>query len=376
MGSTRESLEILEDVVPGLGENLAWTDFGRLESDSSIGLGIYRDSGATGMLVAERHGGMGASAHRALHCTRALGSLAPSLAVAATMHNFSVAALSSIEEHFDGVEWMVLDAVANDRLFMSSGFAEGRSGQGFLSPTMTAHRKGGHWIVNGSKKPCSLSRSMDLMSASVSLIGDDDEPQIGVLVIPSTIDGLSVRPFWNASVLRAAESDEVVLTDVEVPDELVMKPAEGIDITLEELETHGLTWFTLLITAAYLGMAGALVDRLLDSGKGTPHARAAAAGALQATMLSLESVARSIDDPDDRSDRLGRALIARYAAQDAIVRTVGAVVETLGGIAFITDPAISYLASATHALALHPPSRNSMVSELEGSFLGRPISIT
>ncbi|WP_280272617.1 acyl-CoA dehydrogenase [Nocardia wallacei] len=375
MGSTRESRTILDDVVPGLGERLAQIDFSRLEADSSIGLGIYRESKATGMLVDRRHGGLGASAYQALHCTRALGSIAPSLAVAVTMHNFSVAALNSIEEHFDGVEWMVLDAVANDGLFMSSGFAEGRSGQGFLSPTMTARRKGAHWIVNGSKRPCSLSRSMDLMSASVSLIGDDGESQIGVLVIPSTIDGLTVRPFWNASVLRAAESDEVILTDVEVPDELVMKPTEGMGITLEELEAKGLTWFTLLITAAYVGMAGALVDRLLESGKGTAHARTAAACAIQATMLSLESVARSIDDPDDRSDRLGGALIARYAAQDAIVRTVGVVVETLGGIEFITNPAISYLASATHALALHPPSRNSMVGELEGSFLGRPISI-
>lgn len=376
MGSTRESLTILEEVVPGLGKHLAGTDFSSLESDSTIGLGIYRDSGATGLLVAGRHGGLGASAYQALHCTRALGSMAPSLAVAATMHNFSVAALSAIEEHFDGVEWMVLDAVANDRLFMSSGFAEGRSGQGFLSPTMTARREGAHWVVNGSKKPCSLSRSMDLMSASVSLLSGDGEPEIGVLVIPSTMNGISVRPFWNSTVLRAAESDEVILTDVEVPDELVMKPAEGIGVTLQELEATGLTWFTVLITAAYVGMAGALVDRLLESGKGTALARTTAAGAIEATMLSLESVARAIDDPDDRSDRLGRALIARYAAQDAIVRTVGSVVENLGGIEYITNPAISYLAAATHALALHPPSRNSMVSELEGSFLGRPISIS
>ena len=240
MGTTWASTEVLDEVIPGLSQALSERGMSALEADGSLGLDIYRESGGAGMLVARQHGGLGACAEQAVHCIRALGSLAPSLAIATTMHNFSVAALNSIEDHFEGVEWMVLDAIANDHLLMSSAFAEGVSGQGFLSPTMTAQKKGASWIVNGTKKPCSLSRSMDLMSASVSLLGDDGESEVGVIVIPATLDGISVKPFWNANILRAAESDEVVLTDVEVADELVMKPHEGTGITFEELESRAL----------------------------------------------------------------------------------------------------------------------------------------
>ena len=137
-----------------------------------------------------------------------------------------------------------------------------------------------------------------------------------------------------------------------------------------------LSWFNLLISAAYVGMASALVDRLFECQKGTAHIRTAAACELEASVLCLESVAKVIDSDDGQTDPLRSALIARYAAQDSIVRAVGIVVETLGGIEFIKNPEVSYLAAATHALAFHPPSRNSMVNELDRSFLGQEFSFS
>lgn len=375
MNFTEQYLSTLDAKLPGLAEDLAKIGPEELESDSTRGLASFRARGGPGLLVPQRHGGPGATAVEAVRCVRALGALAPSLSVATTMHNFSVAALVAVEENFDGFEWMILDAIANDRLLISSAFAEGLSGQGFLTPTMTAQKKGTGWILNGSKKPCSLSRSMDLMSASVTLMDGDERLGVGVIVIPATLDGITVKPFWNAPVLRGAESDEVILTDVEVPDELVMKPEESATASLDALEAKGLIWFTLLISAAYVGMASSLVERLLVAGKGSAERRVAAASELEAATLTLERVAALVDENHAAPESLPPALIARYAAQSAIRRSMETAVECLGGMQYIKNPMISYLASAVHALAFHPPSRASVVEELEKSFHGQQMSI-
>lgn len=365
----------LEAKLPGLADDLVKIGQAELESDSTRGLDSFRARGGPGLLVPERHGGAGATALEAVHCVRALGTLAPSLSVATTMHNFSVAALVSVEDNFEGFEWMILDAIANDRLLMSSAFAEGLSGQGFLSPTMRADKTDDGWVLNGSKKPCSLSRSMDLMSASVALHEGDAEPGLGMVVIPASLEGIEVRPFWDAQVLRGAESDEVVLTDVRIPDDLVVRPEDGTGLSVEAVEAKGLIWFTLLISAAYVGMAAALVDRLLAAGKGGAADRCAAACEVEAATLGLERVAAIVDQDNAALETLPQALVARHAAQGAIRRAVAASVEALGGMRFIKDPMVGYLAAATNALAFHPPSWRAVVEELEKSFTGERMAL-
>lgn len=366
------STTVLEETLPGLADDLAKIGLDTLESDSSHGLASFRKRGGPGLLVPSRHGGVGANALEAVHCVRALGALAPSLAVATTMHNFSVAALVSVEDNFDGFEWMILDAIANDRLLMSSAFAEGLSGRGFLMPTVRADKTAGGWRLNGSKKPCSLSRSMDLMSASIALHdGTGAEPGMGLVVLPATLDGISVRPFWEAPVLRGAESDEVVLHDVEVPDELVVRPEDNTTgLSVDAVEAKGLVWFTLLISAAYTGMADALVRKLFETGKGTSAERASAVCELQTAGMALEKVATLVEQKNAGQDVLPLALAARYGTQGAVKRAVATAVEVLGGMQFITDPMVGYLAAATNALAFHPPSRHAVVDELEKAFLG------
>src|SRR6185369_5609943 len=214
------------------------------------------------------------------------------------------------------------------------------------------------------------------MSASVALHdGSGGEPGLGIVVIPAKLPGISVRPFWDAPVLRGAESDEVVLTDVEIPDELVVRPEDSTGLTVDAVEAKGMIWFTLLISSAYIGMASALVDRLISTRKGTAADRSAAACELESATLALERVASLVDRDNASLDTLPQALVARYSAQGAIRRAVSSTVELLGGMQFIQDPMVGYLAAATNALAFHPPSRHAVVEELERGLLGTRMSL-
>ena len=102
------------------------------------------------------------------------------------MHHFSVASLVELTANGEGFEWAMLTAIAEQSWLLSSGFAEGRPGQHILSPGMRAVATDGGLKVNGVKKPCSLTWSMDLMSASVAVADPDGGPdRMAVVLIPA-----------------------------------------------------------------------------------------------------------------------------------------------------------------------------------------------
>jgi alkylation response protein AidB-like acyl-CoA dehydrogenase len=155
---------VLTKMLPGLDESLRAVPLMELESPRSPGIGLFRDSGGPGLLVPVSCKGKGASALDALRVQRALGSRSPSRAVATTMHHFSMATLVGLVTDGEGLEWMLVEGVASGNRLVASGFAEGRPGAGILSPSMTATVGSDGVRISGVKRPCSLARSMDLLT--------------------------------------------------------------------------------------------------------------------------------------------------------------------------------------------------------------------
>ena len=369
--------DTLERLLPGLDAKLADTRLAVLECPGSPGLEVFRATGGPGLLIDAEHGGQGAGVLAAVRVQRAIGARSPSLAVASTMHHFSVASLVEASRHSAGFEWMMLEAIAQRNLLVASGFAEGRTGQAVLSPTMRAERRDGKIVVNGRKKPCSLSRSMDLLTASIALPGDDGQPpQLAVALIPKETPGLSVRPFWASFVLAGAESDEVVLDSVELLPDLVVATRSTPDRPLDDLQSTGFVWFELLMSASYLGVASGLAEQVLAAGKAEASLRADVIVELDAAMLAVESIARALDAGAAADEELlAGALVARFAAQEAIARAAHRCVESLGGMAFIGSGDVAYLAAACQALAFHPPSRARMAAPLCNFYEGQPLRV-
>lgn len=365
--------EACDRLLPGLDGKLASIPLLELEAPGSPGIDLFRDAGGAGLLIPEMYGGGGASALDAVRVTRALAVRSPSLAVATTMHQFSVASLVALAASSDGLEWMLLDGVARDRRLMASGFAEGRTSQSILAPTMKGVWDGANWRVSGRKQPCSLSRSMDLLTASVTLDHPEEGVRTAIALIPAAAPGIRIEPFWGSWALAGAESDTVILEDVEVHPDLIVELKAGLDGELDDLQTLGFVWFELLVTACYLGVAQALAERVLTGSRGAADERTGLAMSVQGAALALDGVARNLDDGDGGNDGLARALITRFTIADTIRSTVAKAVEMLGGMAFVGSPEVAYLAAASHAIGFHPPSRHSSADALLGWFSGRPV---
>ncbi|WP_055701150.1 acyl-CoA dehydrogenase family protein [Streptomyces silaceus] len=367
---------VCEKLLPGLIGRLSDIPFEQLECPESPAIALFKEYGGTNLLIPREHGGIGASALEAVRVIRALASLAPSLAVATAMHHFSVGMLFSVGPFYESstdIRTSVLDVVAKNRSLIASGYAEGRSGHGILTPTVEARATAGGYLVSGSKKPCSLSRSMDLLTASVALRGDDGGAEMGLLVLPADTPGISVHDFWSTFPLVGAESHEVRLTDVFAGAEHILRAPTNAAEKLDELNEAGVIWFQMIVAASYTGVASALVDLVLRKERGSAGERARLCLLIDSAASLVEGVARRIMDDDLGNDCAAASLFTRFSVQDIITRAVGQAVEMLGGIAFITSPKIACLASAAQAVVFHPPSRMSMGEAVVDYFGGKPL---
>jgi len=370
----RTERECLERYLPGLDKLLADIPLGELEKPGSDTLATFRQLGGPALLVPEKFGGKGASLVDAVRIQRAIGSRSPSLAVATTMHHFSVASLVELTAAGNGFEWAMLTAIAENAWLLSSGFAEGKPTQHILSPTMRGVRVEGGLKVSGDKKPCSLTWSMDLMSASVAVVDPDGGPErMAIILIPATSDGIERKPFWNNWALAGAESDQVTLTDVFVPDALSFYPDTGA--VMDPIQERGFVWFELLIAASYLGAASALAERVILSGRGSADDRMMLAVELESAAAALEHVAAGVTDTDDNDALLARALYARFGVERAIERASMAAAAAAGGMAFVGSSDVAYLLAVGRALAFHPPSRGAASEPLARYLAGDPLTL-
>ncbi|WP_369217127.1 acyl-CoA dehydrogenase family protein [Streptomyces flavofungini] len=368
-----------ETYLPGLAEELDGVPLATLEAPGGPGLKAFRRVGGPGLLIPADYGGSGAGALDAVRVVRALGALSPSLGVAAAMHNFSVASLVALltSDEASGLEWMLIEGIARDRLLVASGFAEGRTGTGILDSSVTAVPVEGGFLVNGAKKPCSLTHSMDLLTAGVALPAPDgrDGVELGVALVPATSPGITREPFWDAPFLAGAESDEVRLRDVFVPKELMLRPQVELGTGLDTLQTTGFVWFELLVTSAYTGAVTRLARAAVAGGRGSATDRAALVTGVEAAAGLAENVARRIEEAPVGNNELAASLAARYAVQDLLVDIADRAAEILGGLAFAATPDIGTLLAVSRALAFHPPSRTACAQALLDHADGAPLRI-
>ena len=373
MNLLRVERDTLDRYLPGLDKYLSEIPLLELEQPGCGALQKFRDLGGPALLVPAEYAGKGASLLDAVRIQRAVGSRSPSLAVASTMHHFSVASLVELTAAGNGFEWAMLMAIAENSWLLSSGFAEGKPGQHILTPTMRGVPADGGITVSGSKKPCSLTWSMNLMSASVAVADPDSAGtgRLAIVLIPAESPGIERAPFWQTTALAAAESDQVTLTDVFVPDALIFYPHDGE--SMDPVQARGFVWFELLVSASYLGAATNLGERVIARGRGSDEDRAGLAIELEAMAAALEQVACAAVTDSDNDALLARALYVRFATERAIERVVMPAAATLGGMSFISSPEIAYLLGATRALAFHPPSRAAAAGPIARYLAGQPL---
>ncbi|MFF6887134.1 acyl-CoA dehydrogenase [Streptomyces sp. NPDC012421] len=361
---------LLDHVLPGFDARLAEWGTAAAEDPRTGAVDAFRAAGGGNLLIPAALGGAGLGCRDGVRLQRAVGSRAPSLAVASTMHHYKVAWLARCGGPAAGA---VLRRIAAERHLVASCGAEGTVGKNVFTPGIDVVAAPGGLLVSGTKQPCSLTRSLGLMSLSAAgPAGGPYAGQLLMLMLPVT-EGVERRPFWGNRVLRATETDALVLDRAFVPEEMIIPL--GDPAASPWLFTSNLLWFQLLITAAYLGIATGHVERLFTGERGAPGDRVAALAPLETVAAALDALAADLDAAGDEGaapagdpggdDALGRALLVRYTAQRAIAEATDRALEIEGGMPFVSGGPGSELLLASRALTFHPPAETAVRDRLD-----------
>ena len=364
--SIQQARAATDRLLPGLTERLRNRGLMALEQAEPAELcALFRESGAAALLVPTQAGGMGAAPSDTLAVLRAVGSLCPSLAVMMTMHHHTIATIVQLGGIVPAADEL-LAAIAANRLLVASAFAEGKPGSAIFNASLKASAVEGGYLLNGSKKPCTMSHGMDVIVAGVAPANGDGQ---GFAVIFAEGSGIVRERFWQTPVLAASDSNALVFRDVFVPDDMVLlAEGEGAEQAAEVAQAaslSGLCWFQLMVGASYLGVASALVERLLGRRGVADLQLAQLAIELEGAYQALLGTASLLQQTDAADPALySQALCTRFSVQAAIERASNLAVELLGGMSFIASDEVAYLLAASRAIGFHPVSRMAAVPML------------
>ncbi|MBX4922219.1 acyl-CoA/acyl-ACP dehydrogenase [Rhizobium bangladeshense] len=220
------------------------------------------EAGLLGLVTSVEQGGLGGGLSEALAVISAIAQGEPSTALVLSMHynqHYSLRASGKWPDHL--IE-RVTKANREGVALINAAQVEPRVGSpshGTL-PETVARKVGDTWRITGHK---TYATGIPLLRwVSVLAVTDEPEPRLGSFLVPTSAAGIRVEKTWNATGMRATNSDDLILEDVAIPleDILDIAPAhEG----LKRDERLG-AWYFTLVPAIYDGAARGARDWLIE----------------------------------------------------------------------------------------------------------------
>ncbi|NRP20729.1 putative acyl-CoA dehydrogenase YdbM [Ensifer adhaerens] len=220
------------------------------------------EAGLLGLVTAREHGGLGGGLTEALVVVSAIARGEPSTALVLSMHynqHYSLRTSAKWPAHL--IE-RVTRANREGVALINAAQVESRVGSpshGSLPETI-ARRVGDHWRITGHK---TYATGIPLLRwVSVLAVTDEPVPRLGSFLVPTSADGIRVEKTWNATGMRATNSDDLILDDVAVPLEDVLDIAPASE-GLKRDERMG-AWYFSLVPSIYDGAARGARDWLIE----------------------------------------------------------------------------------------------------------------
>ncbi len=219
-------------------------------------------AGLLGLVTARAFGGLGGGLRAALDAVLAVAQGDPSTALVYAMHLNNQYGASHSDRWPAHLVERVTQANREGVALINSAQVEpavGSPSHGTLPETI-ARQDGDRWRITGHKI---YATGIPLLKwVTVLAVTDEEEPRLGLFLVPTDAPGLSVVRTWNAAGMRATRSDDIILQDVSIPyeDALTLTPArDGISHSERDA-----AWYLSLIGAVYDGTARAARDWIVD----------------------------------------------------------------------------------------------------------------
>ncbi|MBX3002261.1 MAG: acyl-CoA/acyl-ACP dehydrogenase [Caldilineaceae bacterium] len=143
------------------------------------------------------------------------------------------------------------------------------------------------WIINGHKNFASLSPALDYFIIPAAVV--DGSGQVARFIVPAG-DHIEIDETWDAMGMRATGSHDVYLRNARVTPDLMIGRSDPK--TSDPTISMGNAWFTLTVSAVYLGVAQAALEFAVD------YAQKRVPTALGKPIAELESIQRRLGEAE------------------------------------------------------------------------------
>ncbi|MDN2567609.1 acyl-CoA/acyl-ACP dehydrogenase [Aquibium sp. A9E412] len=219
--------------------------------------------GVTGTTVPEEHGGSGRDILATLVTIEELSRRSLAVSVPYIMAA-CYAGMNLVECGSQRQKAELLPLVAAGKLLFAYGWTEADTGADLASVKTRATVADDRLVVNGAKRFCSGSEICDYIYTLVRT-GDPARryENLSIVLIDPRLPGVEITPI-DSMGMKGARTTDVSFTDVEVPLDMVVGEAEGIDRGWGMITAAGLDVEKLEVAAIALGIAEAACDDAWD----------------------------------------------------------------------------------------------------------------
>lgn len=353
---------VCEKYLPELTRILLDSDVIELErSGSDHIIGLFKRLGKPGLLVPQAFGGEGCSLENMAYILRFVGSRCPSLGLAMTMHHHTVASFVFNAIPMKGVEELLRRI--SKGILISSAFSEARNSGDILrsSVEFTFSADGANGILNGKKKPVSMSNYSDAVLVSVYERGNPENR--GLALINRTNSAVTVKDFWVGDILSSADNQCLVFENTVVAEGDYLVPVTDSDsqmktrLLVADAEIAVSTLFQIMMCATYLGIASKICNTYINSNVCTSHQRLDILSRLESAILAVYHIA-SQSDHQNLTNQLCSAMLVTHNSIAQIDSVVSQASSQLGEKGYLNNEEALYIVLASKCINYHPPSQD------------------
>jgi alkylation response protein AidB-like acyl-CoA dehydrogenase len=316
-----------------------WDETGEFPRDTVRQLG---ELGLLGISVPEDLGGAGLDQLAVAVVVEEVARHDGSLALTVASHN----GLGSSQIRYFGSEaqkrrWLV--SLAKGEKLAAWGLTEPGSGSDAAALRTSAVRRGGGWVLNGSKTFITQGSVGDVFVILARTDPAKAQKGITAFVLEKGMKGFSQRPIHGKLGMRSSDTAELHMEDVEIPDEnRIGEVDQGFLNTLQILDRGRIT-----IGALAVGLARGAIEEARDYARerkafGKPIAEFQAIAFMLADMATETDAARLLVHraaalADAGQPFVREASMAKLFASEAAMRATTKAIQIHGGYGYTQD---------------------------------------
>ena len=211
------------------------------------------EAGLMGMLVPEKHGGVGADYVSYVLAIEELARVDAGTAVTVSVHSMICNAIAQLGSEEQRDRW--LETLATADVIAGFGLTEPDAGSDAAALRSTARRDGDTWVLNGRKQWCTNGAYAGVVMGMFRT-GGPGAKGISAFLVPADLPGIVVEKTTDKLGIHTSNTVDLAFDDVRVPAS-AMLGAEGAGFT-QALMT--LTSGRIGIAAQAVGILAACLD--------------------------------------------------------------------------------------------------------------------